>query len=249
VLAENLIRADKAACRYWWRMPVGCQNSGGASELGFYPRPSRSSASYTSPCPARSHGLRCSPVAMPRKTWRSWRCGTRSRYYGARLLPVLGNLITSMCGPIEAPGQDWWPSLWNPTSTVAPADDLSNASAAAPAVEIRTSPDQYHPGHQDRDLADPQPRPGRRRPPRPSRPDRDPLLLRPAGPASRPRRSRPASPRQPSRPHRLTHGRRVRNRSYVNGRRADRNRTRRMPAREDRGSLTSRGRRSRGRRP
>jgi hypothetical protein len=31
---------------------VGCQNSCGASELGFYPRRSCSSASYTSPCPA-----------------------------------------------------------------------------------------------------------------------------------------------------------------------------------------------------
>ena len=63
---------------------VGCQNSRGASELGFYPRRSCSSALYTSPRPARSRGLRCSPVAMPRKTWRSWCCGMRSRYYGAR---------------------------------------------------------------------------------------------------------------------------------------------------------------------
>jgi len=48
--------------------PVGCQNSCGASELGFYPRRSCSFASYTSPCPARSPGLRCSPAATPRKT-------------------------------------------------------------------------------------------------------------------------------------------------------------------------------------
>ncbi len=64
--------------------PVGCQNSCGASELGFYPRRSRSSASYTSPCPACSRGLHCSPAATPRKTWRPWCCGTSSRYYGAR---------------------------------------------------------------------------------------------------------------------------------------------------------------------
>jgi hypothetical protein len=40
--------------------PAGCQNSCGAPEPGFYPRRSCSSASFTSPCPTCSRGLRCS---------------------------------------------------------------------------------------------------------------------------------------------------------------------------------------------
>ncbi len=83
------------------RRRVGCQNSCGASELGFYPRRSCSFASYTSPCPARSHGLRCSPVATPRKTWRSWCCGTRSRYSGAR------SPVRSRTGPIAVCSLRW----------------------------------------------------------------------------------------------------------------------------------------------
>ena len=63
--------------------------------------------------------------------------------------------------------------------------DRTRRPAAAARLGIRTSPDQRHPGHQDRDRQDPRPRPGRGRPPRPSRPDRDPLLLLPAGPAVR----------------------------------------------------------------
>ena len=63
--------------------------------------------------------------------------------------------------------------------------DRAGRQATAPRRGIRTRPAQRHPGHQGRDRQDPRPRPGRRRPPRPVRPDRHPLLLLPAERAER----------------------------------------------------------------
>ncbi len=102
---------------HWRRLsPAGCQNSCGAPELGFYPRRSCSSASYTSPCLACSRGLRCSPVATPRKTWRSWCYGTSSRYYGAR------SPVRSRIGPTVVSSLRWHdccPDTCGPTGSPA----------------------------------------------------------------------------------------------------------------------------------
>src|SRR6185437_11551796 len=62
--------------------------------------------------------------------------------------------------------------------------DRPRRPSAAARLGIRTGPAQRHPRHQDRDRPHPRPRPGRRRPPRPGRQDRNPLLLLPAGPGS-----------------------------------------------------------------
>jgi hypothetical protein len=85
-LAKRVYDLRHACVSTWLNggVPVGCQNSCRASELGFYPLRSCSSASFTLPRPACLHGLRCSPVATPRKTWRYWCCATSSGCYGAK---------------------------------------------------------------------------------------------------------------------------------------------------------------------
>src|ERR1017187_8347408 len=81
--------------RSWWVVwaydltsgcPVGCQNSCGASELGFYPRRLCSSVSSICSWSGCSAGWRSSHGATLRRTWRSWHYGTRSRSSAVQLV-------------------------------------------------------------------------------------------------------------------------------------------------------------------
>lgn len=69
-------------------MPVRCQNSCRASDVGFYPQRSRSSASFTCLWSGCSPGWRCSRAAAPGRTWRSWCRGMRSRTCTSRASPL-----------------------------------------------------------------------------------------------------------------------------------------------------------------
>ena len=61
---------------------MACQNSYRASDLGFYPRHSCSSAWSICSWSGCSAGWRCSRAATSPKMWRSWYCGTRSSVVG-----------------------------------------------------------------------------------------------------------------------------------------------------------------------